>query len=92
MRAWEIQGKLAETLGHDERATLERECGRRLRLILSMADWEESADQSLARLRADLRALLELHPDLADDEFLAIAGERGLEDIARAAARDLGVR
>ena len=91
MRAWEIQGRLGQALEADERHSLEREYERRLRLISSMAKWEESADHTLTRLRDELTGLLASFPGIGDDSLAALSLERGLEPIARAAAADLGL-
>ena len=94
MRAWEIRERLGgQAAAPAERETLERDLHRRLELIRSLARWEQAADRSYGRQWETLAALCASEPELAaalPDVELALA-QRGLETIARAAARDLGL-
>ncbi len=94
MRAWEIRGKLDSKCSPEDRNSLMNDLDKRLGLIRSMAEWEESADQSLGKLRVRLKLLLIDNPGLESEiaDLREISRDSGLESIARSAAIDLGLR
>jgi len=93
MRAQEIRERLGSQAATAEREALERDLHRRLELIRSLARWEQAADRSYGRQWEALAALCASEPALAAElpDLETALAQRGLETIARAAARDLGL-
>lgn len=96
MRAKEIRLRLEappSPLPPIERSRLAQDLHRRIELIRSLARWEADADRSYRRQRELLAALVAADPELATalPDCAELLGARGLEAIARAAARELGL-